>query len=172
MTTKETPMPECADLVIEGTVITLDPDRRLIRDGGVAVNGDRIVAVDSADEVRRRFEAAQTLGGRRRIVLPGLIDCHGPRPGRPHVQARLKLRANRRTIDLRGRPGALGEDVAVTDEWLARWSGEGQGRLRPYVHKTVIRAGRLVSRTRVVTDESPDRFRGVEQSIAEGEAYA
>jgi hypothetical protein len=116
-------MPEWADLVIEGTFITMDPDRRLIRDGGVAVNGSNYQQIDS----RSTYEDA---------------------------------------------PGALGEDVAVTDEWLARWSGEGQGRLRPCIHNTVIRAGRLVSRTRVVTDENPDRSRGVEQSIAEGEACA
>jgi 5-methylthioadenosine/S-adenosylhomocysteine deaminase len=69
-------MPDPADLLIEGTVITMDPDRRVIRDGAVAVKDDRIVAVDRADDVRARFEAQRTLGGNRRIVLPGLIDCH------------------------------------------------------------------------------------------------
>jgi cytosine/adenosine deaminase-related metal-dependent hydrolase len=69
-------MPESADLVIEGTVITMDPARRVIRDGAVAVKGDRIAAVDDADTVRARFDSNRTLGGSRRIVLPGLIDCH------------------------------------------------------------------------------------------------
>jgi 5-methylthioadenosine/S-adenosylhomocysteine deaminase len=69
-------MPESVDLVIEGTVITMDPQRRVIEEGAVGVKGDRIVAVDRAAEVRSRYEAARTLGGRRRIVLPGLIDCH------------------------------------------------------------------------------------------------
>ncbi|MGH3029986.1 MAG: amidohydrolase family protein [Gaiellaceae bacterium] len=69
-------MPESVDLVIEGTVITMDPARRVLGDGAVAVRGDRIVAVDAADEIRSRYEPARVLGGRRRIVLPGLIDCH------------------------------------------------------------------------------------------------
>jgi 5-methylthioadenosine/S-adenosylhomocysteine deaminase len=69
-------MPESADVLIEGTVITMDPDRRVIRDGAVAVSGDRIAAVGEAGELRERFEAERTLGGRRRMVLPGLIDCH------------------------------------------------------------------------------------------------
>jgi 5-methylthioadenosine/S-adenosylhomocysteine deaminase len=69
-------MAEAADLLIEGTIITMDPARRLIRDGAVAVNGDRIVAVGPAADVRERYEAQRTLGGDRRIVLPGLIDCH------------------------------------------------------------------------------------------------
>ena len=46
-------MPESVDLLIEGTVITMDPARRVIRDGVVAVRGDRIVAVDAADGVAR-----------------------------------------------------------------------------------------------------------------------
>lgn len=69
-------MPESVDLVIEGTVITMDPERRVIDEGAVAVKSDRIVAVDRAADVRSRYEGARTLGGRRRIVLPGLIDCH------------------------------------------------------------------------------------------------
>jgi cytosine/adenosine deaminase-related metal-dependent hydrolase len=69
-------MPESADLVIEGTVVTMDAERRVIRDGAVAVKGERIAAVDSAEEVRGRYEPQRMLGGRRRIVLPGLIDCH------------------------------------------------------------------------------------------------
>jgi len=69
-------MPEPIDLTIEGTVITMDPGRRVIRDGAVAVSGGRIVAVDTASEIRARFRSDSTLGGERRFVLPGLIDCH------------------------------------------------------------------------------------------------
>jgi 5-methylthioadenosine/S-adenosylhomocysteine deaminase len=69
-------MAESVDLLIEGTIITMDPARRVIRDGAVAVGGDRIVAVGPATEVRERYDAPRTLGGDRRIVLPGLIDCH------------------------------------------------------------------------------------------------
>jgi 5-methylthioadenosine/S-adenosylhomocysteine deaminase len=67
---------ETADLLIEGTIITMDAERRVIRDGAVAVRDDRIAAVGTAAELRDRYEAGRTLGGARRIVLPGLIDCH------------------------------------------------------------------------------------------------
>src|SRR5207249_4914116 len=36
----------------------------------------RIVAVGKAAELRGRFAAGRTLGGPRRFVIPGLIDCH------------------------------------------------------------------------------------------------
>lgn len=69
-------MAESVDWLIEGTVITMDPDRRILIDGGVAVRGDRIVAVDKAESLRQRYVANRTLGGPRRFVIPGLIDCH------------------------------------------------------------------------------------------------
>ncbi|MGH8956905.1 MAG: amidohydrolase family protein, partial [Microbacterium sp.] len=69
-------MPNAIDKLITGTVITMDPERRVIRDGAIAVNGERIIAVDSAQQLRERFRAERTLGGPRRFVLPGLIDCH------------------------------------------------------------------------------------------------
>ena len=49
-------MPEPIDLLIEGTVVTMDADRRVFRDGAVAVRGGRIVAVDEAAELRERYE--------------------------------------------------------------------------------------------------------------------
>jgi 5-methylthioadenosine/S-adenosylhomocysteine deaminase len=67
---------EPIDWLVEGTVITMDPDRRIVRDGAVAVSDGRIVAVDKADTLRERYSAERTLGGPRRFVIPGLIDCH------------------------------------------------------------------------------------------------
>jgi 5-methylthioadenosine/S-adenosylhomocysteine deaminase len=49
-----------------------------------------------------------------------------------------KLASNYDQIDGRSSfqddPGALREDLATTEEWLTRWSTEGEGRLRPYIH--------------------------------------
>ena len=207
-------MPESVDLLIEGTVITMDPARRVIRDGAVAVRGDRIVAVDAADGIRARYEPERTLGGARRIVLPGLIDCHNhlaqalvreyaledyPNIYRVYIPCEMamdqhdadvsarfgisqllragvttvaettctaeheepiaravmdtgircamarglgdrtsRLASNYDQIDDRSSfqddPGALREDLATTEEWLARWNVDGEGRLRPYIH--------------------------------------
>jgi 5-methylthioadenosine/S-adenosylhomocysteine deaminase len=69
-------MAESVDWMVEGTVITMDRDRRVIRDGAVAVSDGRIVAVDKAETLRERFAPKSILGGQRRFVIPGLIDCH------------------------------------------------------------------------------------------------
>jgi 5-methylthioadenosine/S-adenosylhomocysteine deaminase len=207
-------MPEPVDLLIEGIVITMDPERRVIRDGAVAVSGDRIVEVGRDDDLRARYSAARTLGGERRIVMPGLIDCHNhlaqalvreyaledlPNIYRIYIPTEMAmdahdaevsasvgisqlLRAGATTVaettctpeheeaiaqtvmrtgircamarglgDRTSRlasnyeqiddhstyeddPGALREDLEVTEAFLKRWGSEGQGRLRPWIH--------------------------------------
>jgi 5-methylthioadenosine/S-adenosylhomocysteine deaminase len=64
------------EYLIEGTVITMDQEGRVIRDGAVAVDGGKIVAVGKAAELRARHQAGRVLGGPRHFVVPGLIDCH------------------------------------------------------------------------------------------------
>src|SRR6476646_1802467 len=66
-----------ADLVIEhATLITMDPSRRVIEDGAVAIEGNRIVAVGPTDEVRATHGAGRVIDGRRKIVSPGLVDLY------------------------------------------------------------------------------------------------
>ena len=62
--------------LVEGTLITMDPARRVIPGGSVAVAGDRITEIGSAAALRERYPDAQRIGGERRYVIPGLIDCH------------------------------------------------------------------------------------------------
>ena len=63
-------------LIIHGTLITIDPERRVIEDGAVAVDADRIVAVGSSADLGARYTARKTINAYRKAVLPGLIDCH------------------------------------------------------------------------------------------------
>ncbi|MBP6851132.1 MAG: amidohydrolase family protein [Rhodoferax sp.] len=68
---------EAVDLLIEhGTVITMDPARRVLDDAAVAVRGDRIVAVGSTSELRQRYAPVRSINAHRKAVLPGLIDSH------------------------------------------------------------------------------------------------
>ncbi|MEZ5777648.1 MAG: imidazolonepropionase [Paracoccaceae bacterium] len=48
----------------------------LIRDGAVALSGDRIAWVGAATEVPAEFAAAERRDLAGRLVTPGLIDCH------------------------------------------------------------------------------------------------
>src|SRR5437867_13301005 len=57
-------------------LVTLDPSRRIIRDGAVAIDGDRIALVGKTAEVRAAFAADRVLDARGKLVLPGLVDTH------------------------------------------------------------------------------------------------
>jgi len=67
-----------ADILITGgTVITMDPQRRVIEDGAVAIAADRIEAVGTSAELATRYRARRVIDARRKVVMPGLIDGHG-----------------------------------------------------------------------------------------------
>src|SRR4051812_2544227 len=68
-----------ADIFIRNAdwLITVDPQRRIITDGAIAIAGDRIVAIGKTAELESLYSSAtQVIDGRNRVVLPGLIDCH------------------------------------------------------------------------------------------------
>jgi predicted amidohydrolase YtcJ len=65
------------DLLLSGgTVVTVDAERRIVENGAVAINGGRIVAVGTADDIGRQYRARDTIDCRGKAVLPGLIDAH------------------------------------------------------------------------------------------------
>lgn len=63
-------------LIVNGVVVTVDPERRVIDDGAVAIAGDRIVAVGPTAEVKAAHAAPRVIDARGKAVLPGLIDGH------------------------------------------------------------------------------------------------
>lgn len=68
---------QSVDLIISGgTVVTMDSDKRLIINGAVAIKADKIVAVDTASELARRFSARQSIDAQNKAIIPGLVNTH------------------------------------------------------------------------------------------------
>lgn len=66
-----------ADILVSGgVVVTLDPERRVIEDGAVAITGDRVIAVGPRVEIEAAHPAPRRIDARRKAILPGLIDAH------------------------------------------------------------------------------------------------
>lgn len=57
-------------------VVTMDPQRRVIENGAVAVRGERIAGVGPKAEIDRRFQAKQRLDRGQALIAPGLINTH------------------------------------------------------------------------------------------------
>ena len=65
------------DLIVRGgTVVTMDGERRVIENGGVAIKGGRIVAVGSTSEIDRYYAARDIVNATGKVVIPGLINGH------------------------------------------------------------------------------------------------
>lgn len=62
-------------LITNGYVLTLNPRREIIKDGGVYIEGDRIVAVGKAEELVG-YRAEEVIDANKGLVMPGLIDTH------------------------------------------------------------------------------------------------
>lgn len=73
------------DLLIRNAwIVTMDAERRIFRDGAIAVAGDRIAAVGPSVEVEAQVAARETIDARDRfVVTPGFVNCHIHITGEP-----------------------------------------------------------------------------------------
>jgi 5-methylthioadenosine/S-adenosylhomocysteine deaminase len=55
----------------------MDDAGTMMERGGLAILGDRIVAVDSAESVRERYSADRVIDASRKALMPGLVDTYG-----------------------------------------------------------------------------------------------
>jgi 5-methylthioadenosine/S-adenosylhomocysteine deaminase len=68
---------ESADWIWTGRyVVTMDPQRRVIENGAIAIRGERILAAGPKAEIEARYQARQRLDRPDAILAPGLIDTH------------------------------------------------------------------------------------------------
>ncbi len=67
---------ERADLLVCGTILTLDRDNTILEKGAVLVADDKIVEIDREDLLRARYPGIERLAAEKGLVMPGLINVH------------------------------------------------------------------------------------------------
>ena len=65
-----------ADLVITGTLLSMDTDRTIWSDGAVVVRAGRITEVGHRSTITKRHGDVKTLGGPECLVTPGFVNAH------------------------------------------------------------------------------------------------
>jgi len=116
--TPTTPGAEADLLILGGTVVTMDADRRIIEDGGLAIRDGEIVAIGTREEVSAAWSASETVAAAPDdMVIPGLINGHG------HAAMTL----------LRG----IADDLALMD-WLENYIFPAEAKV---VDPDFVRAG-------------------------------
>ncbi|MDQ3800323.1 MAG: amidohydrolase [Acidobacteriota bacterium] len=63
-------------LIVGGTIVTMDRQRRVIEDGAVVVRNGEIAEVGKRADVTRNLRARQTVNAGGKVVIPGLINTH------------------------------------------------------------------------------------------------
>ena len=67
-------------IVANGAVVTVDPARRVIGRGSVAIDGHDIVAVDTSEAIAAKYRGRDTIDAAGSVVMPGLINTHTHAP--------------------------------------------------------------------------------------------
>lgn len=76
-----TPAQQAPVMVITGgIVVTVDASGRVIENGAVAVQNEKILAVDRADVVAKAYPNAERIDAAGHVIMPGLINTHGHAP--------------------------------------------------------------------------------------------
>ncbi len=98
------------DLLVKGaTIVTMDPDRRVLENGFIAVRGDEIIAIgpSAAAAFPKGLVAKETIDATGKLIIPGLINGH------THIPMVL----------MRG----LKDDVTL-DDWLRKFIFPAEAR--------------------------------------------
>ena len=66
----------CDLLIVGGTVVTMDGDRRVIEDGAVAIKDGKVAMVGARAVVTHKLTAKRTINAAGKAVIPGLINTH------------------------------------------------------------------------------------------------
>lgn len=65
------------DLIVRGDhIVSMDPAGTVIEDGAIAINEGLIIAIGSAADIEAEYSAVETLDGKNRVVMPGLVNGH------------------------------------------------------------------------------------------------
>lgn len=65
------------DILIHNvTAVTMDGERRVLKDASIAIKEDRVVAIEYGVIAQDEKNRAQVIDGKGMVAIPGLIDCH------------------------------------------------------------------------------------------------
>src|SRR5438876_12019969 len=80
-------------LLMRGKHVLTGPrekDKGVLRDGAIAIEGDRITAVGAFADLRRQHPQARVVGDGRQLLMPGLVDAHSHGRGLSPIQKGVK----------------------------------------------------------------------------------
>lgn len=59
-----------------GLIITMDPQRKMIQNGFILIEGDSIKEIGKSDQLKEKFRGTRVLDAYNKVILPGFINTH------------------------------------------------------------------------------------------------
>lgn len=63
-------------VLANGKVITRDPDKAYLADGGVAIDKDKIIEVSSTENLKNKYPNAEFIDAKGNLIMPAFINAH------------------------------------------------------------------------------------------------
>lgn len=76
-------------LLLDGDVVTMGPDRAVLRRTSIAVRDGAVAALGSAAQLRAGFPGAEEIDASGCVVTPGLVDAHQHTTGDPLIRSTI-----------------------------------------------------------------------------------
>jgi cytosine/adenosine deaminase-related metal-dependent hydrolase len=70
-------------MVVDTTIVTMDAERRIIKDAALAVKDGIIAAIGKSADLKAAYQAHEVVDGSRFVVTPGLVNGHVHVTGEP-----------------------------------------------------------------------------------------
>ncbi|HET6460494.1 MAG TPA: amidohydrolase [Syntrophales bacterium] len=67
-------------LISGGTILVMDDKDHTIRNGAVAIEGEKIIAIGEKEDIENRYTASEIINGKDSLIMPGLVNCHNHAP--------------------------------------------------------------------------------------------
>ncbi|MFX0092068.1 MAG: amidohydrolase family protein [Candidatus Hodarchaeota archaeon] len=62
--------------ILGGTIVTMDKEGRILKDGTIIIEGNKIAEVGKREEISIPQGAEKVLLPEKRVITPGLVNCH------------------------------------------------------------------------------------------------
>ena len=63
-------------MIVGGTIVTMDSQRRVIEDGALLINGDHIVEIGTRTNLVGKYPVRRTINATGKVIIPGLVNTH------------------------------------------------------------------------------------------------
>lgn len=63
-------------LIQNGLIVTMNEERRIIEDGAIMIENDRIIDLGKTGEINGKYKPERVIDAHRKAVLPGLVNLH------------------------------------------------------------------------------------------------